>query len=80
MLLVDGLAADPELVRDLLPRPRGVSSVPDLERLELLEQLAERGDRPRPTLGSASPAAPASFVAWLMPSMYVDRRRDVNLD
>jgi len=48
VLLVDGLAADAELVRDLLPRPSEAARIPHLERLQLLDELAERGHRAEP--------------------------------
>jgi len=41
---VNRLTADAELVRDPLPRPAGGPRVPDLERLEVLEELAKGGD------------------------------------
>jgi len=44
VFLVNRLTADAELVRDPLPRPASGPRVPDLERLEVLEELAKSGD------------------------------------
>src|SRR6266498_4265460 len=48
VLLVDGLPGNTERRRDLLPRPVVHPGLLDLERLELLEELAQRGHRPQP--------------------------------
>jgi hypothetical protein len=45
VLLVDRLAADPEVLRDVLPRPAVRSGVADVEHLELLHQGPQRRHR-----------------------------------
>lgn len=51
MLLVDGLAGDPQPLRDGLPRPTTRSGVVDVEHLELFDKCPQRRNRREPDLG-----------------------------
>jgi len=48
MLLMDGLSADTELLRDRFPRPAAPPRALDVKRLQYLEQPRERSDRRQP--------------------------------
>src|SRR4029453_6460545 len=61
MLLVHGLPAHAQLVRDVLPGPADAARVPHLERLELLDELPERRDGPQADLGIRVPRCPGEF-------------------
>ena len=48
VLLMDGLSADAELLRDRFPRPATPPRPFDVKRLQYLEQPRERSDRGQP--------------------------------
>ncbi len=48
MLLVDGLAGDPERLGDGLPRPPETASVVHVQFLEFVDQPTQRRHRPEP--------------------------------
>ncbi len=48
MFLVHGLASDPKLVSDGLPRPTQAPSVLDVQLLELFDELTQRSDCAQP--------------------------------
>ena len=81
MLLVHGLPADTELVRDVLPRPADAARVPHLERLKLLHQLPERRDGPKTNFGIGVPRCSCELRGLAHGlSIYVDGCVDVNPD
>src|SRR5947207_282402 len=48
VLLMDGLSADAELLRDRFPRPAAPPRALNVKRLQYLEQPRERSDRGQP--------------------------------